>query len=77
MKSRINELAASKNMSLYRLARMVGMTDRALYKYERVGLDKAQFGCMVRIAEALDCKLEDLYRKESDSNQESMALADL
>ncbi len=67
MKSRINELAASKNMSLYRLARMVGMTYRALYKYERVGLDKAQFGCMVKIAKALDCKLEDLYEKEMEA----------
>lgn len=68
MESRINEIAASKGISIYRLARMVGMTDRALYKYERVGLDKAQFGCMVRIADALGCSLEDLYRKESDPN---------
>ena len=68
MESRINELAASKGISIYRLARMVGMTDRALYKYERAGLDKAQFGCMVRIAEALGCSLEDLYRKEGDSH---------
>ena len=68
MESRINEIAASKGISIYRLARMVGMTDRALYKYERVGLDKAQFGCMVRIAEALGCSLEDLYRKEGDSH---------
>lgn len=68
MKSVISEIAASKGISLYRLARMVGMADRALYKYEQVGLDKAQFGCMVRIAEALDCKLEDLYRKEGDSH---------
>lgn len=68
MESRINEIAASKGISIYRLARMVGMTDRALYKYERVGLDKAQFGCMVRIADALGCSLEDLYRKESDTH---------
>lgn len=66
MESRINEIAASKGISIYRLARMVGMTDRSLYKYERVGLDKAQFGCMVRIADALGCSLEDLYRRESD-----------
>ena len=66
MKSRINEIAASKGISIYRLARMVGMTDRALYKYERVGLDKAQFGCMVRIAKVLNCSLEDLYEKEGD-----------
>lgn len=63
MKSRISELAASKNMSLYRLARVIGITDRALYKYEHEGLDKAQFGYMVKIAEALGCKLEDLYRE--------------
>ena len=68
MESRINEIAASKGISIYRLARMVGMTDRALYKYERVGLDKAQFGCMVRIADALGCSLEDLYRKEGEPN---------
>lgn len=64
MRSRISELAASKGISLYRLARMVGMTDRAIYRYEQTGLDKAQFGCMVKIAKALDCRLEDLYEGE-------------
>lgn len=64
MKSRINELAASKGMSLYRLARVVGITDRALYKYEREGLNKAQFGCLVKVAKALNCRLEDLYEED-------------
>ena len=68
MKSNINKLCHSRGITLYRLAKQVGLTDRALYKYERKGLEHAQFGCMVRIAEALDCKLEDLYRKESDSH---------
>lgn len=63
MKSNINKMCKSKGTTLYRLARLIGITDRALYKYERKGLDKAQFGYMVRIAKELDCKLEDLYEE--------------
>lgn len=66
MKSRINELAASKNMSLYRLARLVGITNRALYKYEREGLNNAQFGYMVKIAKVLDCRLEELFEEREE-----------
>lgn len=66
MKSRIKELAEAKGISLVKLAKDIGITNRGLYKYEHNGLAKAQFGCMVRIAKALDCKLEDLYEGEDD-----------
>lgn len=64
MRSNINKLCESKGLTLYRLARMAGITDRALYKYEREGLNKAQFGCLVKVAKALDCRLEDLYKED-------------
>lgn len=61
MKSNINNLCKSSGTTLYALAKKTGLTDRALYKYEKNGLEKAQFGCMVRIAKELNCSLEDLY----------------
>ncbi len=64
MKSNINKLCHERGITLYRLARKIGITDRALYKYERIGLENARFGCMVRIADALGCSLEDLYEEE-------------
>lgn len=64
MKSRINELAAMRGMSLQRLAIEAGVTYRALCNYEHRGLDKAQFGCVARIAAALGCRMEELYRQE-------------
>lgn len=63
MRSKIKELAAIKGMSLYRLAREVGITDRALYRYERNGLDNAKFGFMAKIAKVLDCRIEDLFEE--------------
>lgn len=69
MKSQISKRAAEKGMSLYRLARETGITDRALYRYERIGLENARFGCMVKIAKALGCDLEDLYEEEEQTNE--------
>lgn len=62
IKSNIDSLCKQKGISRYKLARNVGMSDRTLLLYERRGLDKAQFGCLIRIAEALECSLEDLIK---------------
>ena len=49
-------------MTLSKLALRCGISYEALRRYEIKGLYKAQFGYMVRIAKALDCQLEDLFR---------------
>lgn len=64
MKSNIKKLCSEKGMSIYQLAKDTGLTYEAVRRYERKGLNKAYFGCMVKIANALDCKLEDLYEEE-------------
>lgn len=61
MRSRIKELADAKGMSLWKLSQLAGLTPNALYKWERVGLAKAQFGALRKVAKVLGCKLEDLY----------------
>lgn len=61
MQSKIKELAEARGMTLYELSRRTGLTPNALYKWERVGLDKAQFGAVLKVAEALGCDPRDLY----------------
>ena len=62
MKSRIREICQERGMTLSKLALRCGISYEALRRYEIKGLYKAQFGYMVRIAKALDCQLEDLFR---------------
>lgn len=63
MKSNIANVCKAKGISRYQLAKDLGITSQALYRYEDKGLDKAQFGFMVRIAKYLGCQLEDLYEE--------------
>lgn len=63
MRSNITKLCKEKGISRYRLAKNLNITDEILYRYERKGLDKAQFGYMVKIAKGLGCSLEDLYEE--------------
>lgn len=62
MKSRIREICQERGTTLSKLALRCGISYEALRRYEINGLYKAQFGYMVRIAKALDCQLEDLFR---------------
>lgn len=62
MKSRIREICQERGTTLSKLALSCGISYEALRRYEIKGLYKAQFGYMVRIAKALDCQLEDLFR---------------
>ena len=62
MKSRIREICQERGTTLFKLALRCGISYEALRRYEIKGLYKAQFGYMVRIAKALDCQLEDLFR---------------
>lgn len=63
MRSNIAKLCEEKGISCYRLAKNLDITARALYRYEKKGLDKAQFGYMVAIAKELGCSLEELYEE--------------
>lgn len=63
MRSNIAKLCEEKGISRYRLAKNLGITDEILYRYEKKGLDKAQFGYMVKIAKELGCPLEELYEE--------------
>lgn len=63
MKSRIAKLCEEKGISRYRLAKNLGITDEVLYRYERKGLAKAQFGYMVAVAKELGCSLEELFEE--------------
>ncbi|GEM_PF-5511014 len=63
MRSNIAKLCEEKGISCYRLAKNLDITARALYLYEKKGLDKAQFGYMVKIAKELGCSLEELYEE--------------
>lgn len=62
MKSRIRAICQERGTTLSKLALRCGISYEALRRYEIKGLYKAQFGYMVRIAKALDCQLEDLFR---------------
>ncbi len=48
-------------MSLYRLAKEAGITQTAIYKWRKTGIDRAQLGVMARVAAALGCKVDDLF----------------
>ncbi len=45
------------------LARLSGVTRRALDKYEANGLERAQLGTVASVARALGCSIEELYEK--------------
>lgn len=64
MRSKIKQICSKKGMSIYRLSKVSGISAQAFNKWEHNGLGKAQFGCMVKIAKALNCELEDLYEEE-------------
>lgn len=51
-------------MSQRRLARESGVSDCVLSKWERIGLERAQLGLVVRVARALGVPVEDLYSDE-------------
>lgn len=47
-------------MSQEKLARKAGVTTRAVQKWESNGTQRAQLGCMKRVADVLQCRIEDL-----------------
>lgn len=61
MRSNIERIAKDRGMSLYRLAKEAGITQTAIYRWRKVGIDRAQLGVMARVAAALGCKVDDLF----------------
>lgn len=61
MRSNIERIAKDRGMSLYRLAKEAGITQNAIYKWRKAGIDRAQLGVMARVAAALGCKVDDLF----------------
>ena len=60
MKARIVELCKAQGMSKTELAKQADVSLRAINKWCLHGLDKAWLGHIKRIADALDCSIEDL-----------------
>ena len=63
MKSKIEVMSRREGMTLAELARKAGISSRALYKWRKVGIEKAQLGAVDKVARALDCSIEDLYER--------------
>lgn len=59
--SRIKELRVRRGLTSRELAEMAGVTQRAVFKWERDGTGRMQLGCAVRIADALGVDVRDLY----------------
>lgn len=61
MRSRVRKLAEAKYPTLVAFYKAAGISEATLRKWERRGLFKAQFGVLLRVADALDCEVTDLY----------------
>lgn len=60
MKARIEELCKAKGMSKLELANRAGLSRRAINKWCLHGVDKAWLGHIKRVADALDCTIDEL-----------------
>lgn len=56
----IKEKRKKLGLSQTALAEKAGVSQRAVAKWERNGIGKAQLDCIVKIANALGCKVDDL-----------------
>lgn len=61
MISNVERVAKARGVSLYRLAKDAGISARTIYKWRKSGIERAQLGVMARVAEALGCKVDDLF----------------
>lgn len=56
----LREIRTKRGLTQEQLAYMVGVTVRAVQKWESNGVDKAQFAVMSKVAEVLGVPMEDL-----------------
>lgn len=61
--SRIKELRRRCGMTARELAERTGVTERAVFKWERDGTERMRLGCAVRVARALGVRVEDVYEE--------------
>lgn len=61
MKSNIERMACDRKLTLYALAKRAGVTPECLYKWRKRGIEGATLGALAKVAEALGCKVDDLY----------------
>ena len=59
----LKQLRIEKGLTQAQLAEMVGVTDRAVGKWEAHGVAKAQFAVMARLAKALGVTMEELLEE--------------
>lgn len=56
----IERLRKGRGWSRYRLARELGVTEKAVAKWERGGIERAQYALMRRLARMFQVPMEDL-----------------
>lgn len=61
MKSNIERMAGERGLTLYALAKRSGVTPECLYKWRKRGIEGATLGALAKVAEALGCKVDDLF----------------
>lgn len=54
-------MACERGLTLYALAKRAGVTPECLYKWRKRGIEGATLGALAKVAEALGCKVDDLY----------------
>ena len=57
---RIKKLRVDKGLSQAEFARLIGVTQKAVAKYE-AGVANPRAACLPRIAKTLNCTIEELY----------------
>ena len=57
----IKELRKLRGMTARELAEKAGVTQRAVFKWERDGTENMRLACAVRVADALGVEVRDLY----------------
>lgn len=60
----IARLRREAGLSQYRLAVMVGVTEKTVWSWERRGIADAKYGAAKRLARALGVPMEDLEEEE-------------
>lgn len=60
----LRKLREERGLTQAQLAGMVGVTDRAIGKWEARGVAKAQFAVMGRLAKALGVSMEELLDRQ-------------
>lgn len=63
METRIDELCKARGITKTELAKRAGLSRRAINKWCLHGIDKAWLGHIKRVADALDCSIEDLIEE--------------